>query len=165
MKEHLVSLAAYNLWANKKIENFVRTVSEENGNLVQKSSFPTIKETIIHIWNAQAIWLDRLHNISVLTIPGKDFMGTTLGAAAMLVENSNIWMKMVDSLDENKIHESVDYKNLNGDEFINTWAQIITHVMNHGTYHRGQLVTMLRGTGLTDLSSTDLTNFYREKAQ
>jgi uncharacterized damage-inducible protein DinB len=40
------------------------------------------------------------------------------------------------------------------------FQQTFSHVVNHSTYHRGQLVTLLRQTGFTQLSSTDLATYY-----
>lgn len=162
MKEHLLSLANYNSWANRKIDGFIRSAGEERSALEQKSSFPTIRETLIHIWDAQSIWLDRLHGLPVTSWPGKSFQGSSSEAASSLVQNSDVWIDLVHTLDESTLKTKVYYTNITGDEFSNTWSQIISHVMNHGTYHRGQLVTMLRGAGLTALSSTDLITYYRE---
>jgi uncharacterized damage-inducible protein DinB len=40
---------------------------------------------------------------------------------------------------------------------------LFAHVVNHATYHRGQLVTMLRQVGFTDVSATDFLGFYKKK--
>jgi len=162
MKDYLIQLTEYNVWANRKMEGFVIAAGEANSILPQQSSFPTIRETVIHIWDAQSIWLDRLHNIEITDWPGKTFSGTTAEAVAALVANSTTWVDFVHSLDVAVLGKSVWYKNIKGDEFSNTYVQIIAHVMNHGTYHRGKLVTMLRGTGFTSLASTDLIGFLRE---
>lgn len=56
----------------------------------------------------------------------------------------------------------VSYKTLDGKEFKNTVEEVVTHCMNHGTYHRGQLITMLRQAGHTKVGSTDYIRFARE---
>jgi uncharacterized damage-inducible protein DinB len=164
MKEHLVSLSEYNTWANKKIHQFIIDAGEDKCLIVQKSSFPTIHDTLIHIWDAQSIWLDRWHDIVFTTWPGKTFKGSTAEAALALVENSMVWADLVHSIDNEKFESVIHYRNIKGDEFASSCTQIIQHVMNHSTYHRGQLVTMLRGAGLTALASTDFISFCREVA-
>ena len=57
----------------------------------------------------------------------------------------------------------IDYRNMAGFEFKNTVAQIATHVVNHGTYHRGQLRGLAQAEGLEAFPETDLIGFYREK--
>ena len=56
----------------------------------------------------------------------------------------------------------IDYKSFAGEPFTNTLGQIVQHVVNHGTYHRGQVATMLRQLGAQAISS-DLICFYRER--
>ena len=67
----------------------------------------------------------------------------------------------MDGIDDGGLTESVSYQNIRGQDFNNTVGQIIAHVMNHGTFHRGQIITMLRGAGYKDLKQTDLIAFFR----
>jgi uncharacterized damage-inducible protein DinB len=55
------------------------------------------------------------------------------------------------------------YNNLEGKEFTNTRAEAILHCVNHSSYHRGQLITMLRQLGFTQLFSTDYISYCRER--
>ena len=57
----------------------------------------------------------------------------------------------------------VEYHNTKGHAFSNPMWQMLQHLVNHGTYHRGQITTMLRQLGATPLT-TDLIAFYREQA-
>lgn len=160
-KNHLQELCRYNVWANQKISGFIEGAGEERCLKKQDSSFGTIRETLIHILDAQHIWLERLQGRSPQVWHGATFSGSSLQAAAELVESSVNWEKFVDGIHDGGITEMVSYQNIRGQEFHNTVGQIIAHVMNHGTFHRGQIITMLRGSGYKDLKQTDLIAFFR----
>ncbi len=162
MKEYLVALTAYNTWANTGILKFVMAAGEERALILQQSSFPTIRKTVLHMLDAQHIWHDRLHGISPVDWPGKNFTDTTVNACEKLVKSSIDFQDYAHSLTSSDLERVIDYHNLKGDAFQNTITQIIAHVMNHGTFHRGQLITMLRGAGHTDLASTDMISWFRE---
>jgi len=57
----------------------------------------------------------------------------------------------------------VHYRNTKGQEFSNPMAHMLQHLVNHGSYHRGQVTTMLRQLGATPVA-TDLIAYYRERA-
>ena len=58
---------------------------------------------------------------------------------------------------------SNNYKDTRGNSHTNTHWEMIMHCMNHSTYHRGQIVTILREGGVTTIPSTDLIAYLREK--
>ena len=163
MKEYLVSLTAYNSWANMRILKFVTEAGEDRSGLMQSSSFSTIRQTVLHILDAQFVWFSRLHGVSPTDGPGKNFSGTAVDACMKLVESSKEFETYVASLSDADLQVLISYKTIKGDPFTSKIYEILAHAMNHGTYHRGQLITMLRGAGFTDLASTDLIVFFREQ--
>jgi uncharacterized damage-inducible protein DinB len=64
-------------------------------------------------------------------------------------------------LSDTDLDRVVDYKSLKGDPFKNTVREIVMHVVNHATIHRGQVMGMLRQMGVAP-PPTDLIFFYRE---
>ena len=145
------TLCAFNRWANQRIIDACRALTSEQFTRDLGSSFPSVRDTMVHIMLAEWIWIERCHGASPAKFqPASDF--PTLGAV------SAHW-------------ESVDLRgyaaSLSGklDSTANTsvlW-QILQHVVNHGTYHRGQITTMLRQLGAKAIS-TDLMGFYFERA-
>ncbi len=160
---HLTSLTAYNLWANTRICNFIQDAGPVNADKEQVSSFPTIRKTLYHIWDAQAIWLMRLNGESVNTWPSHGFEGSLQEACKSLVENSEAFVTYAAKLSEADFQKEVVYHSLDKTAFTNTIEEVLLHVMNHSTFHRGQLITMLRGAGVEQLGSTDLIRFLREQ--
>jgi uncharacterized damage-inducible protein DinB len=162
LKEYLAALTSYNTWANSGILKFVSAAGEERSSIVQQSSFPTIRKTVLHMLDAQHIWYSRLNGISPADWPGKNFTDTTMNACEKLVESSCDFQVYANNLTPADLDKVITYHSIKGEPFQNTITQIIAHVMNHGTFHRGQLITMLRESGHTDLASTDMITWFRE---
>jgi len=164
MKDLLIRYTNYNHWANKKACEFLKVnLNEEQLNKEIISSFPSVQKTLIHVWDAQSIWLQRLAGASLISIPGKSFSGTFDDLINGILETSQELIDFVETSNESFLRTPLTYKNIAGDEFKNTVSDIIQHVMNHGTFHRGQLVTMLRQFGFTWLFVTDYIAFCREE--
>ena len=64
---------------------------------------------------------------------------------------------------EDELKQMLSYKNIAGQSFTSAIHDILQHVVNHGTYHRGQVITMLRQIGYTKLFPTDYIAFCREE--
>ena len=162
-KDSLVHFTKYNFWANTKITEFVLAAGETNANVELKSSFPTIRKTLLHIWDAETIWINRLQGKSLSDWPTKNFKGNMKEAFDGFLINSKSFIACAGEKTEQELSAPIIYKTLDGKEFSNTSSQIIMHCMNHSTFHRGQLITMLRNVGLEKFSSTDYITFCRLK--
>lgn len=162
MIQHLRQLCAYNRWANERMAGYLLAAGESIADEEQLSSFPTIRKTLYHLWDAQVIWYKRLAGEAVNTWPSHHFTGTLNDDLSALRENDEAYVRFIENLSEKDGGKDVEYHALDGSAFHNTIEEIIMHVMNHGTYHRGQLITMLRNQGFTAVGSTDMIRYYRE---
>ncbi|MBL0342179.1 MAG: hypothetical protein IPP71_15460 [Bacteroidetes bacterium] len=162
MRNYFIRLANYNCWANQRICEFIVNAGEEVSMLKQNSSFSTIRETVFHIWDAESIWLNRMKKEPVTNWPSKKCIGSTREGCDLMVLGSHDFKTLIESFDVDKFDDTLPYFNIKGDPFHSTFTEIIAHVLNHSTFHRGQIVTMLRSAGFTDLQSTDLIAFYRD---
>jgi uncharacterized damage-inducible protein DinB len=70
----------------------------------------------------------------------------------------------LDSLGEDEVNRVIEYRTLNGSAGSSPIGQMLQHVVNHGSYHRGQLTTMFRQLGAEPAKSMDLVGYYREQA-
>jgi uncharacterized damage-inducible protein DinB len=152
----------YNAWANQKTTQILTTVDEKALDAELKSSFPTIRKTIMHVWDAQQIWFLRLQGQSATKWPSQDFAGATEELFKLYVQHSEDFASFAASKDRAYLDSSVTYKNMKGVEFTSGVEDILFHVVNHGTFHRGQILTMLRELGYTSFPSQDLITFLRE---
>ena len=71
---------------------------------------------------------------------------------------------LVQDLGDDGVGRVFEYKLLSGKPGKSAFWQMVQHVVNHGTYHRGQITTMLRQLGTEPPKSTDLITFHRERA-
>lgn len=72
MKKSILQYVQYNLWANKIIAD---VISEKVIDLLDNeipNSFPSLRKTLLHIWDAENIWLTRLNNLPITDWPSKD---------------------------------------------------------------------------------------------
>jgi uncharacterized damage-inducible protein DinB len=160
MDTHLIKLCRYNLWANDRICAWIKKAETKVDDELT-SSFPTIRKTLYHLWDAQFIWLTRLNGESPNTWPSHSFKGNLDEAIEGVKKNSSEFIAFIENLKPEDYQRRVEFKALDGTSFFNTVEDIIIHVMNHSTYHRGQLITMLRMVGFTAVESTDFIRYLR----
>ena len=159
MKTILITYTEYNAWANKKILDLLaENISQIDKEV--KSSFTSLRKTIHHIWFAEEIWFKRLHGESPTSLaePTNDFAVFT----KQLLARSQSFIDTVKNYDENYLQTLNTYKAIVGTPFTNPQWEMIMHCMNHSTYHRGQIVTILRELGATTIPSTDMITYFRE---
>ena len=162
MKEHLLKCANFNLWANKRITDKLNDIDPDLWLKEQKSSFRTIRETLLHIYDAETIWYKRLNGESLKDFPGKDYKGTNEEVIEILLNVSNDFIELVKNNSDEYFSSSCNFRSLDGTEYNTKVSDIVQHCMNHSTFHRGQIVTMLRFCGIDELPSTDYITYIRQ---
>lgn len=149
--------ANYNLWANKTLVNWLRTKPESLLEQEVASSFSSVKKTLAHILQTQQYWLSIIsRDPSELTFEGSH--GSLDEVMTTIVQQSEAFAAYVDAMTADNITEPT--------LIVSEWFQCdfanfeyIMQVMNHSTYHRGQITSIGRGLGFTDAPMTDY-NFY-----
>lgn len=161
IKTMLEDYASFNVWANTETLNWLKTKPLELMEQELASSFPNIKMTLLHIWGAEIVWLQRLQGESPTTFLSQTFNGTTEDVFEGLLQTSIAFQDHVQSQSIEDLERISDFRLINGTEDRQARAGMIHHCMNHSTYHRGQIVTMARSLGLTDPPSTDYMRYLR----
>lgn len=160
-KEFILNYAGYNVWANKRIASVLDQLSDAQLDQILSSSFPSIRKTVYHVWDAEYIWLHRLQGKSLAfgytkTLPE----GTPASAFASQAE---LFLEFLLQQNDSFFTAQTTYTNIKGDPFVSLNSEMIMHCMNHSTFHRGQIITMIRETGWKDaLPSTDMIGYFRE---
>lgn len=160
-KEFLLRYLRYNVWANKRIAAVLDQLDETKYDETITSSFPSIRKTVFHLMDAEYIWLMRLQGQSL----SKGFSDSLPAGTkpSYYPEVSEKFLRFIEEKGEAYFAAVIDYRNLKGDAFSSTVAEIVMHCMNHSTFHRGQLVTMIRQAGWNEkLPSTDMITYFRE---
>lgn len=163
MKELLLQFAAYNIWANQRILEYLQTLPEEHFTREVPSSFKSIHTTLLHMWDAESMWWQRMKLQEVVTRPSDNFKGTTRDVATALLHQNKLWETWIQNASQAAIDHVFMYYTTKREPFKQPIFQMLMHVFNHGTYHRGQLINMLRQLGLEKLPQTDFIVFSRKK--
>ena len=160
-KEYFIQLAGYNVWANDIVCNWLEKITDAQWSEEVISSFNSIQETVLHVASAEHIWLQRMNKEKDQVWLQSDFTGTKDEHVVLWKKASAALKNFVETFDEKDLPANLDFKRLNGDAYSMPYYELLAHVFNHSTYHRGQIVTMLRQVGFKDVASTDLLGFYR----
>jgi uncharacterized damage-inducible protein DinB len=163
MKEQITSYGAYNLWANQQIITAVNQLPAEKQQQEVISSFKTIHSTLLHMWNAESVWYQRMKLQERIVMPIDHFRGDTAELGQLLLQQSKLWSEWAAVASEAALDHVFQYYNSKKEYFKQPVWQVMMHVFNHGTYHRGQLVTMLRQLGMEKIPQTDFIIFTRKK--
>ncbi len=163
-KQYFKELAEYNLRANTIVCSWLEQINDEQWNKEIISSFNSIQETVLHIISAEYAWLQRFKKEPFDWLQST-YKGTKEEHIQLWKKTSSEVKDFIDAFDENNLNTNLDFKRLNGDAYSMPYYQLFAHVVNHATYHRGQLVTMLRQAGFTNISATDLLGIYRKTEQ
>ncbi len=161
-KNYFLELARYNIWANNIVSSWFNRINDQQWEQPLVSSFENIAATALHIAGAETIWLERLNNVeSPVWLPAT-FKGNKTEMVDVWKKASSSLEKFVGQFDETKMGNILRFTRLNGEVQEMPHYQVLAHVFNHSSYHRGQLVTLLRQVGFTEVGSTDLLAFYRK---
>lgn len=163
MRKFIREYAAYNVWANERMCNVIASLDEEKLNREIASSFPSVKKTLLHIWDVQAIWLERFAGNSLKSFPSDSFTGTKEDMIEGVRSTSGKLQALADGYDKKGLNRKITYMTLKSGEYTTPVYQMLSHVFNHSTYHRGQLTTMLRQVDITQFPIMDFTYFCRER--
>lgn len=146
-------LYAYNRWANDRFVEILRGLDPQQLSAHVESSFPSLLATLAHLVGADWVWLRRWQGD-----PPKAFPGWL--EAPDLDDLLTRWARISDERDrflaelpEDRLAAPFRYHDLAGRPHRKRLLDLLLHVVNHSTYHRGQLTTMLRQVGATPVAS------------
>jgi len=153
--ESLRQLFTFNEWANRRVLDSFKDESNR--------SFAAIR-AFAHLLVAEKMWLVRLLRNEDTT--GFDFWqaSTLEECAALLKENSLAYTDLLKNLTEETLDSVATYRNSKGVEYHTSFYDILTHVLFHSTYHRGQVAMAVRNDG-GEPAYTDYIAFVRENAR
>ena len=163
MKKLLLQYAGYNVWANQKLIDCIDNLTDEQIKREMDSSFKSIYATLIHLWDAESIWWQRVKLQEQIEVPGSHFNGSVLELGNNLLRQSKQWKEWVDIATEAALEHEFIYRNSKKEQFKQPVYDTLLHLFNHQSYHRGQLITMFHQVGLENIPNTDFISFGRKK--
>lgn len=144
MKEHFVQCAAYNQWANARLYEAVFALTEDAYRRDVGSFFKSMLGTLNHLLLTDRLWLKRLtgegdHPIALDTTLYENRNKLAIARA----DEDDRLVRYVDTLDETSIDELLAYETTSGQPHEQRRSDILAHLFNHQTHHRGQAHTIL----------------------
>ncbi len=176
------TLYTYNLWANQRMFSALENLNDQQFTAPTESSFPSIRETVFHILGAEWIWLQRWKGISPrattpdvnvnsatmsqltpVKVPTVQELSTVAALRSFADAIEGERQKFLATVTEERLQAPLQFNDMAGNPYSEPLVQLLQHLVNHGTYHRGQVITLLRQAG-SEAVSLDLLFFFRERA-
>lgn len=161
--EEISQLYDYNAWANRRALSAAEKLTNEQFTNPMESSFTSVRDTLAHIYGAEWIWLERFQGRSPAALPNTGQFADVNSLQEAWFEHEARLLTFVRGLTQADLEREMEYKTLKFGLYRNPLWQSMLHLVNHGTYHRGQVTTMLRQLGARPIL-TDLMHYYREVA-
>ena len=156
MKQILVDYARYNFWANENLITLFRSVDDALIAEEIESSFPSIRKTLLHIWDAESLWLERLNGHSPSDFPSKNFTGSNGDIFDGLLKTSQDLVQYIVNKPAPYFRKKCTFSLISlQTEMTQPVREMIHHTLNHSTFHRGQLITMCRQFNISPIPRTD----------
>jgi uncharacterized damage-inducible protein DinB len=151
----------YHYWARDVMLDAVTPLSPEQWTRPAESSFKSIRDTVAHIYAADLIWYTRWMGQSPTSLVSYDSFPDFASIRAAWADLESKVRPFVNGLGEQGLLRVVEYKLMNGQPGASPFWQMLVHVVNHASYHRGQVTTLLRQVGAPPPKSMDMIAFFR----
>ena len=155
-------LFAFNAWASRRIFDGAAQLAAADYLRDLKSSHGGIHGTLSHIVWAEQLWLHRWLGKPAPAVPqGKD-LASLAHVRARWDEVEAERGSFLRDLTESKLRDTIAIKPTTGGEYRHSFGDMLRHVVGHSSYHRGQVITLMRQLGVKP-PSTGLILFCRER--
>lgn len=161
MKKILEQYTSYNLWANKIFSELFRSQVSLHLDTKVLSSFESLRGTAKHIHDAENLWLMRLEGLPLFQWPGDENMAGDL--IFNFQESSERFHQFISTQSEHFLLGDCLFTDLQKKSYSIPVSGIVIHCMNHSTFHRGNLITMMRNMGMLEFPATDFIDYLRTK--
>jgi|SRR5215469_17858201 len=161
--EDVRCLFDYNHWANSRALDAAAQLTDAQFIRPLGSSFSSVRDTLCHIAAGEWVWLERFQGRIPSSFPDDSHVQALPDLRAYWKPQAERLLAFVSKLTQADLDRTLEYKTFKFGAYKNPLWQSLQHLVNHGTYHRGQVTTLLRQVGATPIL-TDLMHFYRERA-
>jgi len=168
LKDHVYLMADYNQWMNQKVYEALATMTPEKLHQDQDAFFGSIFASLNHICVGDTLWLKRFETvlkrydayapIAALAMPESLDMflaNNFIGLKDRRVLLDEALLELTSLLTDEELLQPISYQNSKGVASKKTLFNLLMHVFNHQTHHRGQVTTLLSQSGI-DIGITDL---------
>lgn len=154
--DYAKGFAAYELWANKTIAEWLKTKDAALLETPVTSSFGSVKETLKHMWSTSAWWTKNLRGEHPsLTFGPLECKESVAEVLEGIVKQAEELMELVSAMTPEQLEQAHPVTIPFTGDFNIPAYEMLSQITHHTTYHRGQVVTMGRHLGFTDAPMTD----------
>jgi uncharacterized damage-inducible protein DinB len=157
-REHVLQLFEYHHWAADRVYESLAAVTAEQLDKPWGGSFSTGRALLRHVIGVERLWTDRWNGSATKGLPEypASHGGTDFRDEWERIKPDQ--QRYLGGLSKNKLDGDLVYSNTKGERWSYPLSHVLIHVVNHGTYHRGQLTHFLRDQGMS-APSTDFLYF------
>jgi len=153
----------YNHWANQRALDAAAQLTDEQFVKPLRSSFSSVRDTLAHICGGEFVWFERFQGRSPSSFPETSDLQTVAALREFWKPHAENLLAFAAGVSQGDLDRVIEYRTFKFGVYKNPLWQSLQHVANHGTYHRGQVTTLLRQLGAKPIL-TDLMHFYRERS-
>ena len=160
---YLQTLLDYHYWARDIILDAVTPLTPEQFTAPVNSSFKSVRDTVAHIYAADLGWYSRWTKQPPAGLIPYDTFPDVASLRTAWTDLETKVRQFVSDLSESGVTRSIEFAALSGALETRPFWQMLVHVVNHGSYHRGQVTTLLRQLGANPPKQTDMIAFFRTR--
>jgi len=159
----LRTMVDYHYWARDRMLEALASLTPEQYHRDLGSSFKSVRDTLTHIYAAEWAWYSRWQGQSPTALMTTDAFPDVGSLRRAWIEHEAKMRAFVAQLGEAGLTRVFEFKLLSGQAGASPFWQMLQHIVNHASYHRGQVTTMLRQLGEKPGKSMDMIAFYRSQ--
>ena len=144
----LRELFAYNYWARDRQLEACAALSQEQFQRPMSGSFPSLRDTLAHLVGGEWAWLERCHGRSPRSFPTAEEFPTLTAISERWRAVEHDFREYLAGLHEEALIQPLTYVGLTGETWTYPLWRALLHVVNHQSYHRGQVTTILKQLGV-----------------
>ena len=155
-------LLDFHYWSRNRVLEAVAALSQDQYQRPLGNSFASVRDTLNHVYEAEWVWYSRWNGVSPTVFPSGDERPDLETLQARWLELEGKVRAFVSNCGQPDLDRVIEYRLMSGKAGASPLWQLVAHLVNHATYHRGQVTTMLRQLGVPAPKSTDMITFFRE---
>jgi uncharacterized damage-inducible protein DinB len=161
--QELKTLLDFHYWARDRVFEATAALTPDQYTRDLGGSFKSVRDTLVHLYSAEWAWYQRWQGISpTAVLRFDDYPNLEILREAWTSHEQKVRIYL-DSLGDADVTRVINYRLFSGQTGASPFWQMLQHMVNHGSYHRGQVTTMLRQLGAKPPASVDMITYYREK--
>jgi uncharacterized damage-inducible protein DinB len=161
--QDLRTMLDYHYWARDRLLDALETVPPDQLTRDLGSSFKSIHETLAHTYAAEWAWYSRWQGQSPTALLPADQFPDLAAIRAAWSQHEGKMRAFLDKIGDEGVARVFEYRLLSGQAGASPLWQMLQHVVNHASYHRGQVTTMLRQLGAAPAKPMDMIAYYRTR--